>query len=601
LLFRIYELAKHVIQKPSVITNAFKVLKEQGLSAVFLKIKKVFYANRYLYLEPEKTSGIENTMVTFKHQPIISIILPVYNIAPKWLERAVTSVEAQWYTNWELCIVDDASTNKKTLNYLQEINNPKIKITFSKHNGNISAASNIAISMAQGEYIALLDNDDELTVDALYEVVKSINETGADFIYSDEDFTTTKGLHVNPHFKPDFSPDLLLSHNYITHFTVMKKTLIDQARDFRSECDGAQDYDLFLRVTEKAEKIVHIPKVLYHWRMLPTSTSSNVHVKPQALLNGIKALEDTLKRRKIDAEVLEGNLPHYFRIKRKIKGTPLVSIVIPFKDKPELLEMCIGSILEKSTYKNFEIIGMSNNSEESETFTTMKMFEKKDSRVHFYEHNKPFNYSEINNYAVNNFAKGEHIVLLNNDIEIITPSWIEALLEHSQREEVGCVGAKLYYPDGKIQHAGVILGLGGYAAHSHRFSNGSDYGYFNRLHVIQNLSAVTGACLMVKKSIYQEVHGLDEENFKIAYNDVDFCLKIREKGYLNIFTPYCETYHYESISRGEDSESEEKNARFDEEKAYLKLRHPKILEDGDPYYNLNLSLDFEDFRLKSPI
>jgi len=598
LLFRIYELAKHVIQKPSVITNAYKVLKKQGFLAVFLKIKKVFYANRYLYIEPEKTEDIKKRLHSFSSQPLISIIMPVYNVDPKWLQLAIDSVQSQWYENWELCITDDASTNKKTLEFLRTLKHSKIKIAFFDTNVNISAASNQAIKLAEGEYIALLDNDDELSVDALYEVVKNINETQADFIYSDEDFITTKGLHVNPHYKPDFSPDLLLSHNYITHLCTIKKSLLDEVGYFRSECDGAQDYDLFLRVTEKAKKILHIPKVLYHWRMLPTSTSSNVHVKPQALLNGIKALEYTLKRRKIDAEVFEGNLPHYFRIKRKIKGNPLVSIVIPFKDKPELLKMCIGSILEKSTYKNFEIIGMSNNSEESETFATMKMFEKKDSRVHFYEHNEPFNYSEINNHAVKNYAKGEHIVLLNNDIEIITSSWIEALLEHSQREEVGCVGAKLYYPDEKIQHAGVILGLGGYAAHSHRLSNGTDYGYFNRLNIIQNLSAVTGACLMIKKSIYQAVGGLDEEHFKIAYNDVDFCLRVREKGYLNIFTPYCEAYHYESISRGDDREEEEKNARFDEEKAYLKLRHPKILEDGDPYYNQNLSLDFEDFRLK---
>jgi len=494
--------------------------------------------------------------------------------------------------------VDDASSREDTLNFLHVLENPKIKVIFSRINGNISAASNQAIAMAEGTYIALLDNDDELTVDALYEVVKTINETDADFIYSDEDFISTRGLHVNPHFKPDFSPDLLLSHNYITHFTVMKKSLLDQVGCFRSEYDGAQDYDLFLRATEQAQKIVHIPKVLYHWRMLPTSTSTNPNVKPQALINGENALKDALRRRGVDARVTEANLPHYFRVRYTIVETPKVTIIIPFKDKPELLEMCLNSILEKSTYKNFEITGISNNSIEPKTFETMKRFSQKDSRVTFHEYNHPFNYAAINNFAVNNHASGEHILLLNNDIEIISPSWIEALLEHSQRSEVGCVGAKLYYPDGKIQHAGVIIGLGGYAAHSHRMNLGSDHGYFNRLHVIQNLSAVTGACLMVKKSIYQELGGLDEEHFKIAYNDVDFCLRVREQGYLNIFTPYCEAYHYESVSRGEDHLDEEKTLRFDREKANLKIRHSDILMHGDPYYNINLTTNAEDFTLK---
>jgi GT2 family glycosyltransferase len=403
--------------------------------------------------------------------------------------------------------------------------------------------------------------------------------------------------HVHPHFKPDFSPDLLLSHNYITHFTCFKKSLLEKAGQFESRFDGSQDYDLFLRLTEKTSKILHIPKVLYHWRMLETSTSHNSKAKPEALQRGQKALEEALQRRGLKAQVKNANIDHYFRVQYEIIGHPLVSIIIPFKDKPELLTMCVESILEKSTYSNFEIIGISNNSSEQAAFDEMTRLESLDQRVKFYEHNVPFNYSEINNYAVTNFAKGEHILLLNNDIEIITPDWIESMLEHSQREQVGCVGAKLYFPNDTIQHAGIIMGLGGYAGHSHKMSGRFDPGYFNRLNIVQNVSGVTAACLMIKKSIYDELHGLNEVEFKIAYNDVDFCLRVLESGYLNIFTPFTEAYHHESVSRGYEV-TPEKIARFQKEKDALFDRHKELLENGDPYYNPNLTLDREDFSLK---
>jgi len=408
---------------------------------------------------------------------------------------------------------------------------------------------------------------------------------------------TPSGKCVNPHFKPHFSPDLLLSHNYITHFTVFKKSLLDEVGTFNSIFDGAQDYDLFLRLTEKASIIHHIPKVLYHWRMIETSTSANSEAKPEALERGKKVLEAAMQRRGIDAKVENANLPHYFRVKYTIIDSPLVSIVIPFKDKPELLTMCIESILQKSTYKNYEIIGISNNSSEQSTFDEMKRLKSLDGRIRFYEYNVPFNYSDINNHAVNAYTQGEHILLLNNDIEIISPSWIEAMLEFSKQERIGCVGAKLYYPNDTIQHAGVIVGLGGYAGHSHKMYQRYDYGYFNRLNIIQNISVVTGACLMVKKSIYAQMGGLDEVNFKVAYNDVDFCLRVRKLGYLNIFTPFAEAYHHESISRGYE-ETTEKIARFQNEKDALCNSHKGILERGDPYYNCNLTLDREDFSLR---
>ena len=551
----------------------------------------------YHYQEPLFKEEIFKEIENFEQKPLFSLIMPVYNVAPKWLDKAIKSVEKQWYKNWELCIVDDKSTNSETVEYLKSIQNPQIKVKFLEQNLNISGASNAAIAMAEGEYIVLMDNDDEITPDALYELAKRINETGADFIYSDEDFISPQEQYINPHFKPDFSPDLLLSHNYITHISCTKRELLDEVGYFNPKYDGAQDYELFLRITEKAKRIEHIPKVLYHWRMLESSTSLNSEAKPEALERGKKLLEETLERRSIDGRVELTDMNHYFRVRYAIKNNPLVSIIIPFKDKPELLDMCINSILSRSTYINYEIIGISNNSQEEATFEMMKQLESKDPRVKFYEYNVPFNYAQINNYAVANYAKGEHVLLLNNDIEVIAPEWIEAMLEHSQREEIGCVGAKLYYPNDTIQHAGIIMGLGGYAGHSHKMYPRDNPGYFNRLNAIQNVSAVTAACLMIKKSIYQEVDGMDEVKFKVAYNDVDFCLRVMKKGYRNLFTPYAELYHHESISRGYET-TPEKIARFQTEKDALMERHRDILTQGDPYYNPNLTHDREDFSLR---
>ena len=593
---RIKQMIKSMI--PSSILESYGYNKNplKNLGTFPETIEDIKPSVQYIYNTPQHSDSIQNALKNFHTKPLISIVMPVYNVDQKWLRLAIESIENQWYDNWELCIADDKSSNIDTVNYLKSLTNPKIKITFLEKNLNISGATNAAIGIATGEYIALMDNDDEITPDALYEMVKVINEEDAEFIYSDEDFISTEGIHSNPHYKPDFSPDLLLSHNYITHFTCFKKELLDKVGLYHSQFDGAQDYDLFLRLTEQTSKIEHISKVLYHWRMLETSTSANSEAKPEAIGRGKAVLEAALKRRAIDATVEHGNMHHYFRVKYTIKDNPLVSIIIPFKDKPELLDMSINSILDKSTYQNLEIIGISNNSEEQETFTMMSALEKKDSRIKFYEYNTEFNYADINNYAINTYAKGEHVLLLNNDIEVITPTWIEAMLEHSQREEVGCVGAKLYYPDDTVQHAGIIIGLGGYAGHSHKMYPRESPGYFNRLNTVQDLSAVTAACLMIKKSIYQEIGGMDAQNFKVAYNDVDFCLRVREQNYLNIFTPYPEMYHHESISRGYET-TPEKIERFQLEKDALSKRHKNILTEGDPYYNPNLCHDKEDFSL----
>ncbi len=553
----------------------------------------------YRYKNPKLTMKIKKEIEDFTFRPLISVLMPVYNVDVKWLELAILSLKRQWYPYWELCIADDASTKVETVDFLASLNDPRIKIVYLKENVNISEASNVALQLSSGDYIALMDNDDELTVDALYEVAQVINQSNAEFIYSDEDKLELNGRYSDPHFKPDFAPDMFLSQNYLSHLGVVKKCLIDEVGGWTVGLEGAQDYDLYLKVLELTDKIVHIPKVLYHWRKIEGSTAAEFSDKSYAQGAGQKALENAMKRRSIQAEVLAAKHPGTYRIKYAIDKSiddtlPLVSIVIPFKDKPELLDMCIHSILDKSTYQNYEIIGISNNSEKSETFKMMEKLKERDSRVSFYEYNVPFNYSAINNYAIHQYTEGEHILLLNNDIEIISPEWIESMLEFSQREEVGVVGSKLYYPNDTIQHAGVAIGVLTLAGHSFRHLARESPGYMGRESVIQNVSAVTAACLMVKKSIFDTMNGLNENDLKIAFNDIDFCLRVQEQGYLNVFTPYCEAYHHESVSRGKD-DIPEKVARFNSEVAYMLERHIKILKKGDPYYNPNLTLASENF------
>jgi len=534
----------------------------------------------------------------FARRPQISLLMPVYNVDPDWLERAIDSVRGQWYENWELCIVNDCSTRQDMLEYLGSVHDPKIKIRHLRKNKNISGATNEAARMASGEYFALMDNDDELSPDALYEMVCAVNAHDPDLLYSDEDFIDVDGQLINPHFKPDFSVDLLLSHNYITHLLMMRRSLFEKIGGFDSGCDGAQDYDLVLRATEMTSRIFHVPKILYHWRMSEHSTSLDADSKPAALAAAHRALEGALQRRGIEAEVLDANIPHFFRVRRRLLDDPpaLVSIVIPFRDKPELLRMCVGSILERTTYRDFEVVGVSNNSEGLSTFETMRELEARDPRVRFVEHNIPFSFSRLVNFGVSK-ARGRHVVLLNNDIEILSWEWLQAMLEHSQRPEVGAVGAKLYYPDNTIQHAGIVVGIGGYAGHAHKHFDGNATGYFNRLNVVQDVSAVTGACLMVKRDLFLEAGGFDEEHFGVACNDVDFCLRLAGRGLLNVFTPYAEAYHHESLSRGYE-DTPEKIARFNGEKAFFAARHAAILAAGDPYYNPNLSLDTESFDFR---
>lgn len=592
------KLVKDLIR--SIIQNGLILGSKLFLQQLKLGIHEINYHNcmvgvNFQNIIMQNLEQISN----FMEKPLISIIVPTYNTPINYLVELVDSIVAQSYPNWELCFADGASSDIEILAKLKEYVdlNSKIKVVFLSENLHISGNSNAALKLASGEYIALMDHDDTLTPNALFEVVKAINLTGAEFIYSDEDKQEINGQYCDPHFKPNYSPDFLYSQNYISHLGVIKKSLIDAVGGFEIGLEGSQDYDLYLKIVEKTAKIYHIQKVLYHWRKVPGSTAAVFSDKSYAQEAGRKALENALYRRSITGEVFDGKYPGTYRVKYKIHGNPLVSIIIPFKDKPELLKMCLDSILEKTTYDNFEIIVVSNNSEDLVIFELMQDYQKRDHRIKFIEHNVSFNYSEINNYAINKHANGEHIILLNNDIEIITPDWIESLLEFSQREDVGAVGARIYSLDDKIQHAGIIMSDTRLAYCVDKNLNKNKAGYFGRFSVVQNLSAVTATCLMVKRSVYDLVSGLNEDQLKIAFNDVDFCLRLREHGLLNVYTPYCEAYHHESVSRGVE-DSSEKIARFNAEVAYMKMRHASILNSGDPYYNPNLTLDREDFSLR---
>lgn len=534
----------------------------------------------------------------FADKPVISIIMPVYNTQVRWLKSAVESVQAQLYTNWELCIADDKSTSTDTLNYLQSIeNDTRCKVVYRKENGHISAASNSALQMASGDFVCFLDHDDELAPQALFRIVQAINDNpNALFLYSDEDKIDEKGRRSEPHFKSSWNLELLRSYNYINHLAVYRHEQLSALGGLREGYEGAQDYDLILRYTDsiREDRIVHIPEILYHWRKISTSTAFEKAVKPYVGEAGKRALTDHLSRSGTAAKIhAVSALTNTFHLCYELTQQPTVSIIIPTRNHGELLHRCISSIQAKTNYPNYEIVVVDNRSSEQQTLSYLsEMAEVEDFRVLPYD--KEFNFSALNNYAVTE-AAGEIVCLLNNDTEIISDCWLETMLAHLEQPLVGAVGAQLLYPDNTLQHAGVILGIGGGAGHSHKYKDADKWGYMARANVTQNLSAVTGACLMVKKSDYLDVGGLDEKNFSIAFNDVDFCLKLRECGLKIVYTPQVKLYHFESKSRGLDTASD-KVDRFEREKANLIAKWGCLLK-RDPYYNPNLSMTREDFSL----
>lgn len=524
----------------------------------------------------------------FEYNPLISVLIPVYNVAGNLLKECIDSILNQTYQNFEICLVDDASTNEDTKKTLKELEtkDKRIRVKYREKNGHISASTNDALKMSKGEFIALVDNDDTITENALYENVLLLqSHKDADFIYSDEDKIDTKGRFCYPHFKPDFSPTTLMSLNYICHFSVIRKKIVEKVGGFEVGLEGAQDHDLFLKISEVTNKIYHIPKILYHWRMIETSTSMNMKNKDYAADKGKMAVENALKRRKLEGTVKKDELSGYYIVDYKLKKEPLVSIIIPTRDYAETLETCLKSVYEKTDYKNFEIIVVNNNSEKEETFDLFKKYKKQHDNFKVLDANIEFNYSKINNMAVE-ISKGEYICLLNNDTEVISTNWLTTLVAYASLSYAGAVGPKLLYPDDTVQHAGVILGLGGVASHAYLGADINDLGLYGRLRVPYNYGAVTAACLVVKKSKYKEINGLEEE-LKVAYNDVDFNIKLLKKGYYNICTPQVMLHHFESKSRGLDTTSE-KYKRFQKESKYMYDKWGETLE-LDNFYNKNFS------------
>jgi glycosyltransferase involved in cell wall biosynthesis len=562
------------------------------------------WIRRFDTLTDEDREGIAQHIAGFSRKPVLSILLPTFNTAPEFLRAAIESVRHQIYPYWELCIADDASTSADVRPVLEHyaVLDDRIRILFRATNGHISEATNSALDLATGDFVVLLDHDDELAETALYFVALEINRyPKVKLIYSDEDKINGQGKRLDPYFKPDFSYDLFLGQNMISHLGVYDTALMRDVGGFRKGFEGAQDWDLALRFVEHIEpsEIRHIPRILYHWRVIPGSTAMDSDQKPYAYMAQRKALEDHMRRQGIAVQFEDHpRLPTAFHRARwpLLETLPLVSILIPTHNAQELLAQCISSIQEQTTYRPYEIIVIDNRSNDAKTLEYLDRISQQ-LGIQVLRYPQPFNYAAINNFAAAH-ALGEILVLLNNDTEVIGPDWLTELVSHALRPEVGAVGAKLFYPDGSVQHGGVILGLGGFAAHSHRGFPGNHPGQSGRLWLAQNYSAVTGACLVVRRELYLAAGGLDEKNFPIAYNDVDFCLRLLERGYVNVFTPYAELYHYESKTRGSDTHGEGR-LRFTREKRALQQRHKSVIEN-DPFYNPNLTLATEDFSLGYP-
>lgn len=534
---------------------------------------------------------------SFAQKPLISIVIPLYCTPLPYLKELIESVRRQSYENWQLCLAD-GSPDDKAKEFLEKHYGREKRIVYQKlkENGGISANTNAAAELAKGEYLMFCDHDDTLEPDALYEIVKAINDTDADVVYTDEDKVSMDGQHYfDPNFKPDFNLFRLRENNYICHIFVVRKSLTDETGMLRSEFDGAQDFDFILRCCEKAKKITHIPKVLYHWRCHMDSTAADPSSKAYAYEAGRKAIREHYQRMGIDAKVDMTERPGWYRSHIKVQGNPMVSIIIPNKDHTDDLELCLFSMSRKSTYRNYEVLIVENNSEKEETFEYYKKLPERYPKVRVLTWEKEFNYSAINNFAAEE-AQGEYLLFLNNDVEILTPDWIEEMLQNCQQENVAAVGAKLYYPDDTIQHAGVVLGIGGIAGHIMCRASREDPGYFGRMISVQEISAVTAACMMVKKSEFDSVKGFDE-TFQVAFNDIDLCMKFRAAGKKIVFTPYAELYHYESKSRGLE-DTPEKQFRFDKEVKRFQEKWAQQLEMGDPYYSPNLSVTEGDCSLR---
>ncbi|MDO4294091.1 MAG: glycosyltransferase family 2 protein [Eubacteriales bacterium] len=552
---------------------------------------------------PDQAERERQEKAVFERMPKISILVPLWNTPQDFLREMIGSVQNQTYKNWELCLADGSDgAHGDVGEYCRQLAQRDERIVYRKleKNEGIAGNTNECLKLATGEFIGLFDHDDILHPSALYEYVKAINDRDADYIYCDE--ATFKSPDINRmitmHFKPDYAIDNLRANNYICHFSVFDRRLLDGTELFRPQFDGSQDHDMILRLTDRAKRIVHVPRLLYYWRAHAGSVAGNIEAKPYVVESARGAVADHLRRHGFSHFTITSTraFETIFKISYEILGEPRISIVIPNKDHVEDLRRCVSSIVEKSTWENYEIVIVENNSRTKEIFSYYDEL-RNNPQIRIVRFEGEFNYSKVNNFGVSQ-TSGDYVLLLNNDTQVITVNWMEELLMYAQRPDVGAVGAKLYYGDKTIQHAGVVIGLGAHrtAGHVHYRQKRENLGYMGRLCYAQDMSAVTGACLLVKKKLYEEAGGLDEA-FAISLNDVDFCLKLRRMGYLNVFTPFAELYHFESVSRGLDDQGE-KAERYNRESALFRERWKKELEAGDPYFNPNFSLDKPDFSLR---
>lgn len=589
---------------PYTIRKGFRYMKHYGPKEFWIRLHERFepeevpYGPWYrAYIPTEETLETQRKQ-KFDYSPLISIAVPAYQTPVEFLRQMIESLIVQTYSNWELCIVNASPDNEEMQKVLAEYSAGDSRVRFCnlKENLGIAENTNRAFAMAKGEFVGLLDHDDLLAPNALYEIVKILQDhPQADALYTDEDKVTTElDEHFQPHLKPDFNLDLLRSNNYICHFFVVRKSIVEKAGGFRKEFDGAQDYDFIFRCTENAGEVLHVPEILYHWRTHKASTADNPASKMYAFEAGKRAIEAHLERTGTKGEVSHTQDLGFYRVKYPVQGKPLVSVIIPNKDEKETLQTCL-EMLEKNTgYQNFEIIIVENNSTTDEIFRYYKELSG-NRKIHLLRWGKEFNYSAINNFATAH-AKGEYLLFLNNDVKSINPDWLEEMLGVCQRPEVGGVGAKLIYPDNTIQHAGCVIGMGGIAGHMFVDMPADRTGYLHKASLLQDMSAVTAACLLMKKEVFEQAGGFTEE-LAVAFNDVDLCLKVRKNGYLIVYDPYAKLYHMESKTRGAE-DSKEKVRRFQTEIEYMRCHWIDILKNGDPCYNKNLSLTKWNYSLK---
>lgn len=584
-----------------------KYYQRFGLKATIIRVfKKVSQYDSFMYMRwykkhrpTEETLNIQSEHC-FDYQPKISIVIPLYKTPEKYLRQLIDSVKKQTYFNWELCLSDGSGDPSPLSGILQEYEKEdnRIKVVYNKQSLHISKNTNAALNIVSGDYVAFADHDDLLAPNALYECVQVLNEDSAiDVIYTDEDKIDMHGkIHFLPHFKSDFNIDMLRSGNYICHFFVVRKSIFQEVGYLNCEYDGVQDFDFTLRCIENTSKIKHIPKILYHWRAHRDSTAENPESKNYAYEAGVRVVQEHYKRMGIKAAVEQSQHKGIYRTRYILENEPMISIVIANKDHADDLEKSIMSIEINSSYRNYEFIIVENNSTEERTFDYYKELEEKSDRVKVVCWNgEGFNYAEINNFGARQ-AKGDYILFLNNDTELVDKDSLKEMLGYCMREDVGAVGARLYYADGSIQHAGIVIGLGGLAGHTFVGSLHEDPGYCGRIHMVQNYNAVTAACMMVRKSVFEQVKGFDER-FAVALNDVDLCLRMRKAGYMVVYTPYAEFNHYESKSRGYE-DTKEKKLRFQAEGELFRKTWNSMIERGDEYFNPNLSLDNPYFRFK---